>query len=81
MGRSNWTQNRQRPATAAVFFELRSCVTWALSGGNGPRYSLHALAEYREYDEGLIFWTLFCDKTLLYQNEKTRNAHGKFICS
>ena len=27
----------------------------ALSGENGPRYSLHALAEYREYNEGLIF--------------------------
>ena len=39
----------------AVFFELRSCVAWALSGGNGPRYSLHTLAEYREYNEGLIF--------------------------
>ena len=38
-----------------VFFELRSCVAWALSGGNGPRYLLHALAEYREYNDGLIF--------------------------
>ena len=27
------------------------------------------------------FWTLFCDKTVLYQNEKIRNTHDKFICS
>ena len=39
----------------AVFFELRSCVAWALSGVNGPRYLLHSLAEYRECNEGLIF--------------------------
>ena len=58
----------------AVFFELWSWVAWAISGGNGSRYLLHALAEYREYNDGLIFWILFCDETLLYQNEKIRNA-------
>ena len=45
-------QCRQRLATVATF--LRSCVTQALSRGDGPRNSLHASALYREYNEDLI---------------------------
>ena len=40
-------QCRQRPATAVTF--VRSCVVQTLSHGDGPRHSLHASAEYREY--------------------------------
>ena len=50
------TQCRQRLATAATF--LRNCVAYcvaqALSRGDGPRYSLHASAYEREYNEDLI---------------------------
>ena len=45
-------QFRQRLATVATF--LRSCVASSLSCGDGSRHSLHASAEYREYNEGLI---------------------------
>ena len=41
-GRSNLTQCRQRFASAVTF--LWSSVAQALSRGDGPRYSLHALA-------------------------------------
>ena len=41
-GRSNWTQCRQRLATAATVF--RSSVTPALSRRDGPRHSKHASA-------------------------------------
>ena len=41
-GRSNWTQCRQRPATAATFF--RSCVAQTLNRGDGSHHSLHASA-------------------------------------
>ena len=53
--RSDWTQSRQRLATAAMF--LRSCVVQALSRGDG--------AAYREYIEGFNFcfvyfrWKIF----------------------
>ena len=46
-------QCHQRLATAATFF--RSCVAQSLSRGDGPRHSIHALANYREYNEDLIF--------------------------
>ena len=42
-GRSNWTQRRQRLATAATFF--LSCAAQALSREDGLRHSLHASAE------------------------------------
>ena len=45
-------QCRQRLATGATF--LRSCVAQALSRGDGPRLSLHASAQYGEYNEDLI---------------------------
>ena len=45
------TQCRQRLATVATF--LRSCVAQALSRGDGPRNSLHASANYGEYNEDL----------------------------
>ena len=44
---------RQRLATVATF--VRSCVAQALSRGDGLRHSLHAWAQYDEYNEDLIF--------------------------
>ena len=44
-------QCRQRLATAAMF--PRSCVAQALSRGDESRYTLHASAHYREYNEDL----------------------------
>ena len=41
-GRLNWTQRRQRLATAATF--RWSCVAQSLSRGDGPSHSLHAWA-------------------------------------
>ena len=45
-------------ATVAAF--LRSCVAQALSRGDGPRHSSHAFAQYRDYNENLIFYSLAC---------------------
>ena len=49
-------QCRQRLATAQTF--LQSCIAQALSHGDGPRYSLHASAQCREYNEDLIFFRI-----------------------
>ena len=37
------------------FLELRGCVAQALSRREGLRHSLHASAQYCEYNENLIF--------------------------
>ena len=37
---------------------LRSCVTQALNRGDGPRHSLHVSAQYREYNENLVFFLI-----------------------
>ena len=50
---SNQTQCRQRLATAPTF--LRSCVTQAISHGDGPLHSLHASVLSLEDNEDLIF--------------------------
>ena len=47
------SQCRQRLATAATF--VRSCVAQALRRVGGLRHSLHAWAQYGEYNEDLIF--------------------------
>ena len=47
------SQCHQRLVTVATF--VRSYVAQALSRGDGPRHSLHALAYYGEYNEDLIF--------------------------
>ena len=47
------TQCRQRLATVATF--LPSSVAQALSRGDDSRNSLHASAQYGEYNEDLIF--------------------------
>ena len=44
----------ERLATAATF--LHSCVSQALSRGDGPHHSLHASALYRECKEDSIFF-------------------------
>ena len=49
--RLNWTPCRQQLATAAMF--LRSCVAQALSRQDRFRHLLHALVQYREYNEDL----------------------------
>ena len=59
LGRSSRTQCRKQLATAAMFFELRSCFALALSCVDGPHYSLVASAKYREYNESLIL-SFFC---------------------
>ena len=51
-GRSNRTQCRQLLATAVMM--LRRCVAQALSSGGGPRHSLDASVEFREYNKDLI---------------------------
>ena len=47
-------QCRQQLAIVATF--LGSCVTQAISRGDGSRHSLHASAYSREYNEDLFFF-------------------------
>ena len=53
--------NGSEPLQKAYFFGVRSCVAQVLSWENGSRYSLHAWAEYGEYNEDLI---LICNKCM-----------------
>ena len=43
------------PTLSTAVTLLRSCVAQALSRGDGPRHSLHASAQHREYNKNLIF--------------------------
>ena len=69
---------RQRLATVATF--LRSCVARALSGGDGPRHSLHASAKYREYNEE-FGWTqadFFCPNPTRTVRTRQKNKKPNF---
>ena len=59
----NWTQCRQRFATAATF--LRSCGAQVLSRGDEPHHSLLASAKYRKCNKELIFKFFVLQKILI----------------
>ena len=57
---------------AATFF--RSCVALALSRGDGPRFSLHASAKYREYHRDLITSVIFRKRKLDFADSYHRDS-------